>query len=54
VNSLLHLTQTQKYYNPSENYREVYYSFPIRANSSIYEFWAEFGDVRIEGIVKEK
>lgn len=54
VNSLLNITLKQKYYNPTEKYLEVDYSLPISPESSIYRFEAEFGDTKIEGIVKEK
>lgn len=54
VNSLIKITLAQKYYNPSNKYLEVEYSFPINPNSCIYQFSAEFDDVKIEGIVKEK
>lgn len=52
VNSLLNITLSQKYYNPSEKFLEVDYSLPISPESSIYKFEAEFNNVKIEGIVK--
>ena len=54
VNSLLHVTLVQKYENPTEKFLEVDYSFPISPSASIYKFIAQFGNVTIEGIVKEK
>ena len=54
VNSLLHVTLVQKYENPTDKFLEVDYSFPISPTASIYQFVAQFGNVTIEGIVKEK
>ena len=54
VNSLMNITLSQRYVNPSEKYLEVDYAFPINPESAIYKFWAEFGSVKIEGVVKEK
>lgn len=54
VNSLASLTVRQKYYNPTRDYLEVDYSLPVSPESSIYRFQAEFADVVIEGVVKEK
>ena len=53
-NSLANISLSQRYYNPSDKFLEVDYSFPISPNASIYKFYVEFTDVRIEGIVKEK
>ena len=52
VNSLMNISLSQKYFNPSDKFLEVTYSFPIAPNSSIYKFYAEFKDVRIDGVVK--
>jgi Ca-activated chloride channel family protein len=54
VNSLVHVTLVQEYENPSNRYLNVYYSFPIRPESSLYKFEAKFGNVTVEGVVKEK
>lgn len=54
TNSLASVTLEQKYFNPTKQFLEVEFSFPIDPNSCIYKFVAEFGDSRIEGIVKEK
>ena len=54
VNSLMNITLSQRYNNPSDKYLEVDYAFPINPESAIYKFWAEFGEVKIEGVVKEK
>lgn len=45
---------TQKYYNPTDKFLEVAYSLPMVPDSSIYKFIAEFENVKIEGVVKEK
>jgi Ca-activated chloride channel family protein len=54
VNSLVHLTLEQEYENPSSRFLTVRYSVPIRPDSSLYRFEARFGNVVVEGIVKEK
>lgn len=54
VNSLVHITLQQEYENPSSRFLTVRYSFPIQPDSSMYRFVAKFGDVVVEGIVKEK
>ena len=54
VNSLLNITFKQKYFNPTDKFLEVDYSLPINPDSSVYKFEAEFDNVKIEGIVKEK
>ncbi len=54
MNSLLSVTLKQKYHNPTEKFLEVEYSLPLNPESSIYRFEAEFDNVKIEGIVKEK
>ena len=54
VNSLVHITLEQEYENPSNQSLNVLYSFPIQPDSSIYKLVATFGNVVIEGIVKEK
>jgi hypothetical protein len=54
TNSLLNITLTQKYFNPTDKFLEVDYSLPISPESSIYKFEAEFGNTKIHGIVKEK
>ena len=54
ANSLVSLTLVQTYYNPLDKNLEVEYSFPLDPNSCIYKFVAQFGNKRIQGIVKEK
>ena len=54
VNSLMNITLSQRYTNPSDKFLEVDYAFPISPESAIYKFHAEFGNVKIEGVVKEK
>ena len=54
VNSLLNVTLTQTYFNPLEKFLEVEFSFPLHPESSMYKFSAQFGEVTIEGVVKEK
>ena len=54
VNSLMNITLLQRYVNPSDKFLEVDYAFPMNPESAIYKFYAEFGNVKIEGIVKEK
>jgi hypothetical protein len=52
VNSLVHVTLVQEYVNPSTRFLSVYYSFPIRPESSLYRFEAKFGNVTVEGVVR--
>lgn len=47
VNSLVNITLKQKYQNPTDQYLEVDYSFPISPDASIYKFSAEFNNVTI-------
>lgn len=54
VNSLLNITLVQRYENPTEKYLEVSYSLPVNPESAVYRFEAEFNNVKLEGIVKEK
>lgn len=54
MNSLLHISLVQHYYNPTEKYLEVSYSLPVWPESTVYKFEAEFNNVKLEGIVKEK
>lgn len=49
VNGLVNINLIQKYTNPSQHFLEVDFSFPISPNSSIYKFWAEFGETKIVG-----
>ena len=44
----------QTYQNPFDKFMEVDYAFPICPEASIYRFVAKFGNVTIEGVVKEK
>ena len=54
VNSMVNVSLTQSYYNPTDQFLEVEYSFPINPNACVYRFVADFGSNRIQGIVKEK
>jgi len=54
VNAMVNVTLTQVYINPTDKFLEMEYSFPINPNACVYRFVAEFGNSRIEGIVKEK
>jgi Ca-activated chloride channel homolog len=54
VNSITNVTLTQSYLNPTEQFLDVEYSFPIHPEACVYRFVAEFGTTRIEGVVKEK
>ena len=47
VNSLVNITLKQKYHNPTGQYLEVDYAFPISPEASIYKFSAEFNNVTI-------
>jgi len=51
---MVNVTLTQVYSNPTDKFLEVDYSFPINPNACVYRFTAQFGNSRIEGIVKEK
>ena len=53
-NSLANISLSQRYENPSDKFLEVDYSFPISPNASIYKFYVEFADIRIDGVIKEK
>ena len=54
VNAMVNVTLVQTYHNPTDKFLELEYSFPISPNACVYRFVAEFGNTRIEGIVKEK
>jgi Ca-activated chloride channel homolog len=54
VNAITSVTLVQTYENPTDKYLELEYSFPINPNACVYRFIADFGKVRVEGIVKEK
>lgn len=54
INSLVSITLTQKYVNPTQKFLEMEYCFPINPNACVYKFVASFGNKRIEGVVKEK
>ena len=54
VNSIANVTLTQVYHNPTDQFLEVEYNFPVNPQACIYRFVAEFGKTRIEGLVKEK
>lgn len=54
VNAITSVTLIQTYVNPTDKFLELEYSFPINPNACVYRFIAEFGKVRIEGVVKEK
>ena len=54
INSLAQIKITQNYFNPSDQFLDVDFSFPLDPNCSIYKFSAEFMEEKIEGVVKEK
>lgn len=54
VNAITSVTLLQTYQNPTEKFLELEYNFPINPNACVYRFNAEFGKVRVEGVVKEK
>ena len=54
VNAIANVSLAQTYSNPTEQFLEFEYSFPIHPEACIYKFVATFGNTRIEGIVKEK
>ena len=54
VNAIANVTLTQTYHNPTDKFLEMEYNFPVHPEACIYKFIAEFGNVRIEGVVKEK
>ena len=47
VNSMVNVSLTQSYYNPTDQFLEVEYSFPINPNACVYRFVADFGNNRI-------
>jgi hypothetical protein len=54
VNAIVSVALVQTYQNPTEKFLELEYSFPINPSACVYRFSAEFGKVRVEGVVKEK
>lgn len=54
MNSIANVTLTQNYYNPTSQFLEIEYSFPVNPEACIYRFVAQFAQTRMEGIVKEK
>jgi hypothetical protein len=54
VNAITSVTLLQTYQNPTEKFLELEYNFPINPNACVYKFTADFGKVRVEGVVKEK
>jgi hypothetical protein len=54
VNAVVEVTLVQTYHNPTDKFLELEYSFPISPNACVYRFVAEFGNMRIEAVVKEK
>ena len=54
ANAITNVNLTQLYHNPTDKFLEMEYNFPIAPNACIYRFTAQFGNIRIEGVVKEK
>jgi hypothetical protein len=54
VNAIVSVALVQTYQNPTEKFLELEYNFPINPSACVYRFSAEFGKVRVEGVVKEK
>ena len=54
VNAMTNINLTQIYHNLTDQFLEMEYHFPVDPNACIYRFTAQFGKVRIEGVVKEK
>lgn len=53
-NSLARVVLEQVYTNPTEKYLELEYCAPIQPKVCVYKFKAVFGEMEIEGVVKEK
>ena len=54
VNAMANVNLTQEYHNPTGQFLEMEYHFPINPDACVYKFVAVFGKMRIEGVVKEK
>ena len=54
INSTANISLSQKYFNPTDQFLEIEYNFPIHPNACIYQFTAWFGKTKIEGVVKVK
>ena len=54
VNAITNVNLTQHYKNPTDRFLEMEYHFPIAPNACVYRFSAQFGNSRIDGVVKEK
>lgn len=54
VNGVAEVSLRQTYRNPTSQYLELQYSFPINPKSCIHKFTAVFDKLRMEGVVKEK
>ena len=54
VNSLANVSLAQNYYNPTDQFLEVEYNFPVSPDACIYRLTAQFGKTRVEGVVRDK
>ena len=54
VNSITNVNLVQHYSNPTDKFLDMDYSFPIAPEACVYKFTAQFGKIRVEGVVKEK
>jgi Ca-activated chloride channel homolog len=54
VDTIVLMSLTQQYFNPTDKFLEVEYRFPVPPEACIYRFAATFAKTRIEGVVKEK
>ena len=54
TNSIANITLSQHYHNPTHQFLEMEYNFPVNPKACIYKFTATFGKTIIEGVVKEK
>lgn len=53
-NSIANITLTQKYQNPTNQFLEIEYNFPVNPDACIYRFVAQFAQTRMEGVIKKK
>ena len=53
INSIANVSLDQKYY-PTDQFLEVEYNFPVNPDACIYRLVAQFGKIRVEGVVREK
>lgn len=54
ANGVAEVSLKQTFRNPTSQYLELEYNFPINPKSCIHRFTAVFGRTRMEGVVKEK